>query len=206
MQDIFDELPPEEAKRLSDPQGPCALPAAEPFVKGQQLYREGSLALLRQGSATVYRVDGSGARLAVRALHPGEMFGAASVFGEWKKGASSVIAGTAGSILYLPEQLFSRILQACPTVAMRYIRYLTDRIRFLNHRMDAFAAGSTRQRLYEFLTAQADSAGVAGDGVSMAQLARMLHVGRTSLYRDLEELERQQLVRREGRRIILCKQ
>jgi len=199
----LDQLPPQEANLLYASQGPCVLPEAVPFTKGQELYREKSVALLQQGSAIVYRLDESGARLVIRSLYAGDLFGAASVFGDWKKGASSVLAKGEGKVLYLPEELFTQILKSCPTVALRYIRYQSDRIRFLNRRMDAFAAGSTQQRLYEFLTAQADQDGVCYVADNMAQLARMLHVGRTSLYRDLAALEQRELIIRDGKKVIL---
>ena len=81
---------------------------------------------------------------------------------------------------------------------MNYIAYLSDRIRFLNKKLDAFTTKSTEERLYEFLLSQANSDGNINLSFGMAELARRLNVGRTSIYRDISSLESKGLLSRDG--------
>ena len=79
---------------------------------------------------------------------------------------------------------------------------LSQRIRFLNGKIDAFAAPSAREGLYRHLLAvQREGRAEIPGGYS--RLARDLNMGRASLYRSLEGLEREGLIRREGRTVYL---
>lgn len=171
------------------------------FKKGDELYKNGYIALIESGKATVKRISSNGQSLTIRTVFDGEIFGAASIFGKWEEGASSVIAETDGSIIYFSEDAFKKILYDFPAVSLNYIKYLTERIRFLNRRIDAFSADSTEERLYEFLTSQKDINGSVDISIGITNLARILHVGRTSLYRDIESLERKGLIKKENKKI-----
>lgn len=168
---------------------------AETFNKGEELYRVGSLGLLERGAARITRLTESGISVTVRALSSGEIFGAAGVFGDWK-GRSSVLATATCTVRYLSEETLQAVMRVHPQVAINYIAYLSDRIRFLNRRMDAFAVGDTVHKLYEFLCFQSDEEGVLQLNYGMAELARRLKMSRSSLYRSLDSLEQSGLIHR----------
>ena len=69
---------------------------------------------------------------------------------------------------------------------------------FLNRKLDAFCAKSTEEKLYEFLLSISDNYGNVKLNFGMAELARRLKVGRTSLYRDIQSLENKKLIERLG--------
>ncbi len=195
---IFRGLSHEEAETLKK-----LLPPPEKFKKGNELYRNGYVAVLVQGSATVKRIAEGGQAITVRSLKSGELFGAASVFGEWKSGLSSIVADTACAVIYLGEQQLRDLFLRFPPLALNYITFLSDKIRFLNLRLDTFTAASTQHRLYEFLISQADDDGVVTVDCGMTKLAKMLNVGRTSLYRDIESLQKSGLLIRENKKFII---
>ena len=161
--------------------------------KGEELYRTGLIGIILSGSAKVCRMGDTGSAVTIRSMSAGEVFGVASVFGQWKQGKSSVIAKTECVCLYASEDELKSIFEKHPTVAVNYISFLSDRIRFLNRRIDAFSAGSAVQKLYEYLVSQAVDGVVALD-FGLAELSRRLKMGRSSLYRSLEVLEQSGLV------------
>lgn len=163
--------------------------------KGDELYRTGLIGIIMLGSAKVCRMGDTGNVVTVRSITVGEVFGVASVFGEWKKGKSSVIAKTDCKVLYASENELKSIFEQFPAVAVNYISFLSDRIRFLNRRIDAFSAGSAVQKLYEYLVSQAVD-GVLTLDFGLAELARRLKMGRSSLYRSLDVLQESGLVTR----------
>lgn len=166
--------------------------------KGEQLYKNGIIGIIVNGSAVIKRYNETGDSITIRTISSGELFGAASVFGSWKDGMSSIIAKINCQVLYITEDNFCKILKQYPQMSLNYITYLSDRIRFLNRKLDAFTAKSTEERLYEYLLSQADADGNIDLGFGMAELARRLQVGRTSIYRDIESLQSKQLISRNG--------
>ena len=135
----------------------------------------------------------------------GDVFGAVSVFGDWGENFSSIIAKTDTTLYYLSEESLKQALTQFPDFALNYIRFLTDRVRFLNRRLDTFCAGETQNKLYEFLITQADDNGEVKFDINMTELARRLNIGRTSLYRDISLLEQSGLIKRNGKKFLLNK-
>ncbi len=175
------------------------------FVKGNELYRNGMLAIILKGNAIVKRLNDIGDSITIRTITSGELFGAASVFGRWKDGMSSIIADSACEVLYISEEKFCKIIKLYPQISINYIEYLSDRIRFLNRKLDAFTAKSTEERLYEYLLSQSDSNGNINLQFGMAELARRLQVGRTSIYRDIDTLQSKGLINRNGHNFKILK-
>ncbi len=170
--------------------------------KSGELYRVGFIGILLSGLATVCRMGDTGNTVTVRVMHDGEVFGVASVFGDWKEGKSQVIAKTDCTVLYASEDTLKTIFARFPAVAVNYISFLSDRIRFLNRRIDAFSAGSAVQKLYEYLISQSQD-GVAKLNFGLAELSRRLKMGRSSLYRSIETLENGGILERNGHTFIL---
>ncbi len=175
---------------------PCQIP------KGGELYRVGYIGIIFEGSAKVCRTGDTGNAVTIRNMSSGEVFGVASVFGEWKEGKSSIVAKTDCSVMYASEGTLQGIFEKYPTVAVSYISFLSDRIRFLNHRIDAFSAGSAVQKLYEYLMSQAKDGLVELD-FGLAELSRRLKMGRSSLYRSVDFLEENGLLERDKHTFIL---
>lgn len=172
------------------------IPAPIVISKGLELYQNGMLGVIISGNATVKRLNDIGDSITIRSISTGEIFGSASVFGDWKSGMSSIIATSQCEVMYINEAIFGDIIKLHPQVSLNYISYLSDRIRFLNKKLDAFTAKTTEERLYEFLLSQADSDGNVNLKFGIAELARRLNVGRTSIYRDVSSLESKGLLSR----------
>lgn len=166
--------------------------------KGKEIYRNGSLGLLISGTAKIKRCNELGGSVTVRSLLKGEIFGCVSVFGNWQEGSSSITADTTCTCCYINEESFKKLLTEIPQTAINYIAYLTEKIRFLNHRLDTFSADSSEQRIYEYLLSLSDENGVVRSDITMAELARRLKLGRTSLYRCLNSLENSGILSRDG--------
>lgn len=197
---MFNRLSEDEVQSvLSQLENPITL------SKGDELYRNGMLAIITNGSATVKRQNDIGDSITIRTISSGELFGAASVFGSWKDGMSSVIANAVCEVLYISEDKFCEIIKQYPQISINYIEYLSGRIRFLNRKLDAFTAKSTEERLYEYLLSQSDGDGNVNLNFGMAELARRLQVGRTSIYRDLDTLQSKGLVNRNGHNFKILK-
>jgi len=166
--------------------------------KGDELYKSGMLGIILSGNATIKRLNETGDCITIRTISEGDFFGAASFFGNWKDGMSSVVSKGDSKVIYIDEGTFVELLKKYPQISINYIEYLSDRVRFLNRKLDAFTAKSTEERLYEYLLSQADADGNVLFGFGIAELARRLNVGRTSIYRDISSLESKKMIKRDG--------
>ena len=157
-----------------------------------------ALGIVLEGRAEAVAPTREKAVLAV--FGPGGTFGAAALFGG-DGYVSRIRAVTACAVVLLPEELLRQWFQRCPQMAVNYIGFLSSRVRFLNGKIAIFTQDSTQHRLYRWLRANCDETGCLPEKLSMTKLAATLSMGRTSLYRAMEELEEAKLIVRDGKRI-----
>lgn len=188
---LFADLSEEERQALL-----ARAPEPQSFRKGEAIYTahrfQRAVGLILKGRVTVTRSSA-----VLNRLGPGELFGAAALYWEGEY-ATRVTARTDCLIRFIPRPLLEEWMRQDFRIAENYIRFLSGRIRFLNRRIAAFTAGSADQRLLLFLRQQADGTGLVPVR-SMTELARVLDMSRTSLYRSIEELEAAGRLRRRGK-------
>ena len=157
-----------------------------------------ALGIVLEGRAEAVAPTREKAVLAV--FGPGSTFGAAALFGG-DGYVSRIRAVTGCAVVLLPEELLRQWFQRCPQMAVNYIGFLSSRVRFLNGKIAIFTQDSAQHRLYRWLRANCDEWGRLPEKLSMTKLAGTLSMGRTSLYRAMEELECAGLIVRDGKRI-----
>lgn len=175
---------------------------AERFSRGETICdpatAERALGIVLEGWAEA--VAPTRERAVLAAFGPGDTFGAAALFGG-EGYVSRIRAVTGCTVLLLPEALLRQWFARCPRMAVNYIAFLSGRVRFLNGKIAIFTQGSAQHRLYRWLRANCDETGCLPEKLSMTKLAATLSMGRTSLYRAMEELEEAKLIVRDGKRI-----
>lgn len=105
-------------------------------------------------------------------------------------------------MLFLSLEAMQRLLEN-PQVSLNYIRFLSDRIQFLNRRMPALPHPMPSRRCCPSFVSSHSS---RCEGVSMVKLSEVLNIGRTSLYRVVQQLEQNGVIKREGRVIQLMEE
>lgn len=160
------------------------------FRKAMGIVLEGRLAVLK------------GQDLLLKTLDPGHCFGAAALFSPTEDYVTTIRAQTLSTLVFLPDHWLVSLFETYPQTAVAYITFLSQRIRFLNRKIDSFTAPSVRDTVLGYLlTIHQDGAAKIAGGYS--RLANALNIGRASLYRALDNLEAEGRIRREGRRIFL---
>lgn len=163
---------------------------------------ENALGIPASGKLRVERRDGDKSVL-LNVIESGGCFGASTMFGGG--GASTVItAASRSSVVFVSEAAMRELISENEDVRMSYIAFLSDRIRFLNSKIQAFTGGSSLDRLRAEIEKGADENGVFRVP-GYAELARRLDIGRASLYRSLDALEEDGTIKRDGKDIILLK-
>ena len=185
----------------------CFLPCCEvkEYASGEVIQSAATpldgLAYLHSGTASVLS-DTSDKSVLLRNLTSGEVFGASTLYSEVRGYNTVITADTMCTVVIIPAEQVKRIISANPVVAENYIRFLTERICFLNRKISAFTAGSAKLAVY-LLGLPQNTDGTVTLRTSMSDLADMLNMGRASLYRAFDALTMNGILSREGKKITL---
>jgi len=115
---------------------------------------------------------------------------------------TQVVAVKASKLLVIRENRVRELILEIPEFALRYIAFLTGRVRFLNRKMSYYTTENAVQRLAGYLYDAAGGDTVAVP-VNMTKLSAYLNVGRATLYRALATLEEAGAVKKNGGSIMV---
>ncbi len=159
------------------------------YQKGEVVYTSSSfqhaVGLILSGTVIITAADGAAV---MNRLSAGGMFGAAALFGAEEKYVTTITATTSVTVVFVTQQQMTDWLYRYPVIAKNYICFLSDKIRFLNHKLSVLTAGSAEGRLYQYLLTHRREDGSVALPHSMVELAGVLNMGRSSLYRAKDAL------------------
>lgn len=199
---LFDGMPEEQVAALFHTSA-----TRSEYARGSVLFSPShyvrALAFLDTGNALVYKVSQGTHRVLMSRLGPGDAFGMASMFYEGEAYPTEIVAEKECTVWLLPKEALEQAFIEMPLLARNYITLLSERIHFLNRRIEVLAGDDVPTRLLHLLRSLAgpDSHGTLP--YSLSQMAELLGIGRASLYRALDALEEQGKLTREGRRFSL---
>lgn len=164
------------------------------YRKGERIFDEThfskSLGIVLSGKLQIEHASGENRNVQMSQLTAGDCFGAAAMFQEVESYPTQITAQANSSVLFLPQSVLLWYMQRNPTIMENYIRFLTQRIRFLNNKIAILTAGSAEQKLLLYLREYGSFSG------PMTELGKILNVSRATLYRALETLAKKHIVRR----------
>ena len=103
------------------------------------------------------------------------------------------------------EEILKYIFEKYPKTSLNYITFLTEKVRFLNKKLNLLSCQSAEETVYSYLSNISDSEGDAKIPVSMTLLSKMLGLGRATLYRCFDALEKEGKITRENNSIKVIK-
>ncbi len=175
--------------------------SAAVYHAGESIYTDKSfkkaLGTVISARVSIYRA-GNGSRVLLNKIEAGGIFGAASLFGASDLYVTGIFAETDAEIFFVSGELFEEIVSANSAFALAYIRFLSDRIRFLNRRISELSASGAERRFAKYL-----SECKKNPAPNMKQLASFLGIGRASLYRMIDSFTENGLIEKDGKEIII---
>ena len=147
-----------------------------------------SLGVVLDGSLRVTKDNADGHAMIMSTLVSGSLFGAAALFNDEEQYATNITALEASRIVFFSQRLVERMIRREPQIAENYIKYLSERILFLNKKMYLLTAGTAEQRLAGFLLDNLPIGHAAELPLPMNRLASALNISRASLYRAMDAL------------------
>ena len=196
---LFRGLSDSQLEQLADE--PAAI---RHYEKGDRIYDthcfERSLGVILSGSVLVCSPDENGHPLVMTRLQADDVFGAAALFD--KDGADYVTeltAETAVCVRFITQEQMSGLFVRFPQIAQNYIAFLSDRVRFLNRKLAVLTGGPSVNRVYQYFLSHQQQDGTVALPPSHTELAKVLNMGRSSLYRSIDTLLSQGVVKKNGK-------
>lgn len=175
------------------------------FSSGEVIYSpeciKKQIGILIEGRALV-EPPRSNEKVLLRMLSPSDIFGVANLYCDDQPFVSVIVAKSCCRVLFIDADAFRELIERDTNAMRAYLRFMSNRIVFLNKKISTLTAGSTEKKLAVFLS-ENQSGGKFSPHISMLAIAETLNVGRASLYRALDALELQGLIRRIGKTIII---
>lgn len=196
---------------LEDYREQLKLAAVVPFAKGQVIYDrfdfEKKMGILLSGRVIVE--SGQEGKVILNVLGAGQAFGVAGLFSQQEAYVSRIIAKEETKVLFLDETVLKELFLADFTIVLNYIAFLSDRIRFLNERIEALTGQTAQQKLAAYLyrrSLTSDHPEKLTIPFTITDMAQALDVGRASIYRAFMALEKEGIIRRSSKEVEICDQ
>lgn len=189
---IFSAASDAHADRCFADKDLCAIP----FRAGEVIYSSAnerpSVGVLLSGEAEVHTQGGEPRALLKTASAPA-LFGIANLYATDAAFPTVVRAKNDVCVLFFDGDAFRSFVENEPAVLQCYLRFLSQKIVYLNRKIATFTAGSAEHRLALFLL-ENHADGVLTLSHSMTDLAGLLGLGRASLYRAVDRLTELSLI------------
>jgi len=163
--------------------------------------QEPSVFLILDGNVRIYTKSASSGVL-LNVLSKGGVCALASVF--CPKGASPtrIVAHRASTALSVSAASAEELVRSSPELAVNFIRLLSEKTYFLNRKIASFTAQDALSGVAVYLLLNSVD-GVLDTGSGFTALAGSVGIGRSSLYRALDELTSLGAISREKKRITI---
>ena len=161
-----------------------------------------SLAIVASGKLRVFGMS-EGQSVLLNTLTEGNAFGVATIFTEDPSPVSRIISSGTSQVFYIPKNIVVEMLSSDSRVALNYITFMSERVRFLNHKIGQYTAKTVEGRLEKFfLSCPMDKNGDITLAMSLIKIANHLSISRASLYRVMELMEDENIIKRRNKQLI----
>lgn len=161
-----------------------------------------SLFILKTGYADLYRLTPGGKRLVTRHIEPGTIFGEMGLLGQSMQGCFAEATDDSLVCIATKDDVL-RLLKERPTVALRLLEGLGNRLRLLEQRLEQTAFSPVKVRLASFIMANMDPATGAVRGYTHEEIGDMIGALRQTVTETLSELQKQHLIEVGHKRILV---
>ena len=168
-----------------------------------------SVYLLEHGLVRIYRASSTGAETTFGYVIPGEVFGELAVFSTGPR--ESYARAVRRSLVWrLRSAAIREVLASHPGIVMAVTKQVGSRLKRIESRVEHLVFRSVPSRVAGILLELAEDFGRREDhgtlidlAISQEELATLIGASRQTVNASLRELERDRVVRRDGRRLVL---
>lgn len=138
----------------------------------------------------------------IKKLIEGDIYGVAILFDE-PKYLTRVISNGKCKVLTLNRKFVQSCIEYNSRISLNYIEYLAKKISFLNSKIGSYTAKNAENKLYCYLIQLPREGNKIVLNTDFSAIAKMIGIGRASLYRAFDKLENDGLIIKNNKEIIL---
>ena len=157
-----------------------------------------NIGLVLSGKATIISGDDG---VIIRKLIKDDIYGVAKLF-DTPKYLTKVVATTKCSVLKISKEFVEKCIELDRKIAFNYISLLAKKISFLNNKISSYTAKTTDNKLYTYLLQLPRIDNKIVLNTDFSAIAKMLGIGRASLYRAFDKLEKDGLIIKNNKEIL----
>jgi len=183
------------------------------YARKSVIFAEGAekeaVYLIRDGLVKTFKTDENGHEQIVSFLKPGDMFPHTGFFTA-KPYPATAVAITDARLAAIPIQQFEQLLLQMPSIAVKVMRVLGEKIAELQERLQTLTGQDVRNRVVSFLLGLAERHGEARDGriainlpMTHQEFANAVGSTRETVNRMLNQLEKDQILKTDRNRIVI---
>ncbi|WP_438448239.1 Crp/Fnr family transcriptional regulator [Gorillibacterium sp. sgz5001074] len=204
---LFIELDEAELERLA------GISISRSYRKNANVFMEGdpkqAVFFIHKGIIKIYKIDSEGNEQIVTFLKEGEMFPHTGFFDSTPYPATSTVV-EAAELFVIPIQAFEQLMLDMPTIAIKVMRVMSEKIREFQGKLQAFVTQDVNRRIVSFLVRMADNQGVRTDGeikinipMTHQEFANMVGTTRETVNRVMNNLKKEGIIEMNRQGIVI---
>jgi len=175
------------------------------YEKGDVIFSSNSemFSVILTGSAYVIQHRKNQRDLILNRLSEKSSFGMSTLFSHGDKFNNTIEAIENIQIFSIKGEDFKKLLMGSEKILTNYLYYTSNRIQFLNEKIFILSMGTAIQKLCYFLVNEGSiqESNVISLQFKKTELAQYLSIGRQSLYREIRNLENENIIKDRGHKI-----
>jgi len=169
---------------------------------GEEVYH---LQIVMEGSVEGEMVDYTGKVIKIEDIHPPRPLAPAFLFGSQNRYPVNITAAGEVRLLSIPRENFLELLQNSKAVLVNFVNIVSNRGQFLSSKIKFLSFTTIKGKLAQYLLDLSRKSGTLQIKLSssQSQLSELFGVARPSIGRAMSELNREGIIRTEGREVTI---
>ena len=180
-------------------------PSVEAFSRGNLVFSKNvekkKIGFILDGKCEVRVCRADSADVVVNVLKSGDSFGVLAAFSE-NKFPTEIVAVKASSVAFFDKEDIISFINSNGKIAMNVIRFMANRIEFLNEKIATFSGASVEQKLSSYILSEAKQKGESFD-FNRKKTAEAISAGRASVYRVLDSFVESRYINYDSKKIYI---
>ena len=161
------------------------------YQKGEIIYSpedfEKRIGFVLSGKCRISRHTSNGT-IPLNLLTKGDSFAITTIFSNREIFPTSATAINDSAVLFIAKNDIFQLISKSNQVSFNIMKFLTERIEFLNDKIAAFSSGSVEEKLANYILSLARKHGATEFEFNKKRSSEALNCGRASLYRAMDSL------------------
>lgn len=181
------------------------------YSKGEIIAHEGSscssIGIMTGGEAALQKINPDGEFATIALISTGDFFGEDIIYSTDKSFKVTIEAVSSCTVQYFSRQILDDLMKAEPVVKDNLLCILSDRISQMNRRIEILSMKTNREKiscyLMDLYSISEKHSGIVELPASKEVVSKLLAMSRPSMSRELSSMEKDGLIKVNGRTVEL---